>query len=224
MKSGPYVRLSVTDTGHGIDEKTIARATEPFFTTKGVGKGTGLGLATVYGFVTQSGGGLRLRSVPGQGTTIDLYLPRAGEPGAAAAAEEALPLDSHSRRILVVEDDEAVRSHLVRLLRAMGHSVVEAENGVRALTLLVGDQHIDLLLTDIIMPGGLDGRQLAARARSLRPALKVLFTTGSIEVEAAGEHHSNSQDQVLRKPYRRAALTQAVAHALGLADAPFAAE
>jgi PAS domain S-box-containing protein len=178
---GQYVCICVTDNGVGMDADTVARAFEPFFTTKEVGKGTGLGLSMVYGFVKQSGGHLKIYSEPGEGTTVKIYLPRLI--GAQAEVEkkndELVPEGAQHETILVCEDDEDVRAYTLEVLRELGYRVLEAEDGPSALRVLERrDERVDLLFTDVVLPGGMTGAVLADRARKLRPDLKVLFTTG----------------------------------------------
>ncbi|HEY1753057.1 MAG TPA: ATP-binding protein [Caulobacteraceae bacterium] len=179
---GQYVSVSVSDTGAGMDEATVTRAFEPFFTTKPVGQGTGLGLSQVYGFVKQSGGHVKIYSEVGEGTTIKIYLPRLLLPADAAPgqSEPDLPTPDAERgeTILVVEDDDDVRTYSVDILRELGYRVVEAHDGPSALRLLERQTRVDLLFTDVVLPGGMTGAQTAEQARALRPGLKVLFTTG----------------------------------------------
>jgi PAS domain S-box-containing protein len=178
--AGQYVLISVTDTGAGMNPQTVAQAFEPFFTTKPVGKGTGLGLSQVYGFVKQSSGHVKIYSEPDQGTTVKLYLPRlAGE--AVPDSELDQPLNPEAGReetLLVVEDDDDVRAYSVDSLRELGYRVLETRDGPSALRLLDQEARIDLLFTDVVLPSGMTGAQLAAKARTMRPSLKVLFTTG----------------------------------------------
>jgi PAS domain S-box-containing protein len=182
VSPGQYVVVCVSDTGTGMDAETRARAFEPFFTTKEVGKGTGLGLSQVYGFVKQSGGHVAIYSEPGEGTTVKIYLPRL----LGAMVEElkpdepAAPEGSWAETVLVVEDDHDVRAYTVEVLRELGYRVLEAHDGATASRLLERQDtgRIDLLFTDVVLPGGMNGEQVAARARDLRPGLKVLFTTG----------------------------------------------
>jgi CheY-like chemotaxis protein len=179
VQTGTYVRLSVTDTGQGMDEETLARVFEPFFTTKGPGKGTGLGLATVYGIVKQSGGYIFVRSQPGEGTTFDVYLPAV--PPSAEEPTSAPPPDQPgegSETILLAEDDAAVRSLARRALEQYGYRVLEAANGREAVDLMRQHQNeIDLLLTDIVMPE-MSGRRSAEHNLQTRPDIKVLFMSG----------------------------------------------
>lgn len=179
---GQYVAVSVSDTGTGMDKRTIERVFEPFFTTKEVGKGTGLGLSQVYGFVKQSGGHVAVYSEPGRGTSVKLYLPRfQGEatPG-EERGEAKTPGAVRAETVLVVEDSAEVRAYSAEVLRELGYLVLEAPDGQGALALLErpGAARVDLLFTDVILPGGMTGPALAERARALHPGLKVLFTTG----------------------------------------------
>lgn len=178
---GDYVTVLVSDTGCGMDQEMVARAIEPFFTTKEVGKGTGLGLSMVYGFVKQSGGHLKIYSEVGHGTTIGIYLPRlAGEAEAAEVdAEIAAPQRGRGETLLVCEDDEDVRAYSLQVLRELGYNVLEAHDGPSALRQLEErGAAIDLLFTDVVLPGGMTGAVLARQALLLRPELKILFTTG----------------------------------------------
>ncbi|WP_088346897.1 MULTISPECIES: ATP-binding protein [Rhodomicrobium] len=180
VEPGQYVMVAVTDSGLGMDKSTQEKAFEPFFTTKAVGQGTGLGLSQVYGFVRQSSGHIRIYSELGEGSTVKIYLPR------YAGAEEAAPFvppeltarAGGSELILVVEDDASLRGYTVQILTELGYGVLEAADGRIGLKVLAERGDIDLLFTDIVMPGGLNGRELADEAVKLHPALKVLFTTG----------------------------------------------
>lgn len=211
LAPGDYVLLSVSDTGHGMAPEVLAQAFQPFFTTKLLGKGTGLGLSMVYGFLKQSGGHARIYSEPGEGTTVKLYFPRA----ASTALSEPLKEPSQERpggteTILVVEDDELVRKHVIGLLTGLGYRVIQATNGPQALELLEQHPEIPLLFTDIIMPGGINGRQLADKATAKYPGLRVLYTSGY--TENAIVHHGRLDPGValLSKPYT----LQALAHKL----------
>jgi CheY-like chemotaxis protein len=209
---GQYVMIAVSDTGTGMTREAVEKAFEPFFTTKEVGKGTGLGLSQVYGFVKQSEGHVKIYSEAGQGTTVRIYLPRyLGEEGAAAASvPSAVPAAQHSETILVVEDDEDVRANSVSSLRELGYRTVEAEDGAAALRMLEADRSVRLLFTDVGLPGGMNGRQLADEARRRRPNLKVLFTTGY--ARNAIVHHGRLDPgvQLIVKPYTHAALAEKV--------------
>ncbi|MBY8823509.1 ATP-binding protein [Sphingomonas colocasiae] len=178
---GQYVAFCVSDTGTGMDEATLERVFEPFFTTKEVGRGTGLGLSMVYGFVKQSGGHIKIYSEPGHGTTVRIYLPRylgIIEPEHEQAGAEA-PEGSPDETVLVCEDDDDVRAYTVEVLRELGYRVLEAHDGASALRLLERQEgKVDLLFTDVVLPGGMTGAVVAAEAVKIRPGLKVLFTTG----------------------------------------------
>jgi len=200
---GQYVVISVTDTGAGMDPKTIAQAFEPFFTTKAVGKGTGLGLSQVYGFVKQSGGHVKIYSELGQGTTVKIYLPRfaGGTIEEALDADGPLPEGGAEETILVLEDDDDVRTNSVECLRELGYRVVEAHDGPSALRLLERQTRVDLLFTDVVLPGGLTGAQVAAQARELRPELKVLFTTGYARNAIIHQGRLDKGVQLITKPF-----------------------
>jgi len=212
---GPYALLTVTDTGSGIPQADLRRVFEPFFTTKEKGKGTGLGLAMVYGFVKQSGGHVGIESALGHGTTVRLYLPRADGPVAAALpVPAATQLLGGQETILVVEDDELVRLLAGVELQAMGYQVLEAPSGAAALRMVEAGVAFDLLFTDVIMPGGMSGRDLADAARRLRPGLRVLFTSGYTEDAFVAPGRLDPGVQLLPKPYRRGELARAVRAAL----------
>jgi PAS domain S-box-containing protein len=201
---GDYLMVAVTDNGEGMSPETIQQAFEPFFTTKPVGKGTGMGLSMVYGFVKQSKGNVKIYSELGFGTTIKLYLPRADgevrmEP--RALDDEGLPLGTE--HILVVEDDEPLREHAREQLRRLGYRVSVAPSGQKALELLKFFGDFDLLFTDVVMPGGLNGRQLADRIRAHRPELKVLFTSGYTEDAIVHNGRLDEGVDLLNKPYRK---------------------
>lgn len=206
---GPYVMLAISDTGSGMPSEVVSRAFDPFFTTKDVGKGSGLGLSMVYGFARQSRGLASIYSEEGQGATVKLYLPR-GYSDAALAAEEAddMEIKGGPERILVVEDDDLVRGHVIGQLESLGYDVVSASNARDALGILGRDSQFDLLFTDVIMPGGMNGGELAREARKLCPELPVLFTSGY--TDSAIVHHGQLDPGVhlLTKPYRRQALAE----------------
>jgi signal transduction histidine kinase/ActR/RegA family two-component response regulator len=212
---GQYVMLAVSDTGSGIHPAHLSRVFEPFFTTKEKGKGTGLGLAMVYGFVKQSGGHVGVYSELGHGTTLKLYLPRALGPRVAAErVSESAEAKGGAETVLVVEDDGPVRILAGLELRAMGYHVLEAASGAEALRVLETDEPVDLLFTDIVMPGGMTGRELADEAGRVRPGLRVLFTSGYTENAIVHHGRLDAGVQLLPKPYRRADLARAVRHAL----------
>jgi PAS domain S-box-containing protein len=180
LAPGEYVTVTVMDTGAGMDAETLARAFDPFFTTKDVGKGTGLGLSQVYGFCRQSGGHVQIESEPGRGTAIRMFLPRQAAPSSGLAERNRAELDRPGGResILLVEDDDGVRAYAMEALRELGYRVAEASGGKAALSVLDSAPNLDLLLTDIVMPGEYNGRELAEEALRRRPDLRVLFMTG----------------------------------------------
>jgi CheY-like chemotaxis protein len=180
LSAAEHVAVSVTDTGTGIPPEILARVFEPFFTTKDVGQGTGLGLSQVYGFAKQSKGDVRISSEVGVGTSVTIYLPRSyGQPIAdfVASMEPAMRA-ARAETILLVEDDTQVQNYTVEALRELGYDVHRAGDGASALTLLAKIEKVDLLFTDVMLPGTFSGRDLAAKARDIRPDLKVLFTSG----------------------------------------------
>jgi PAS domain S-box-containing protein len=212
LQSGDYVVLSVSDEGCGMSPETLEQAVEPFFTTKEAGRGSGLGLSMVHGFVAQSGGHLAISSAEGAGACVRIYLPRAV--AETAAVEPVLPeASSPAVRVLLVEDDDLVRAQLTRQLTQMGCEVTPVAAGPAAVAAAEGEAAFELLMTDIIMPGGMNGFQVAEQIQRLRPDLPVLFTSGSSDerIRSAGRRANVS---VLRKPYRRAALARALAEAV----------
>jgi len=218
MTAGQYVVISVTDTGTGMTREIAEKAFEPFFTTKAIGHGTGLGLSQVYGFAKQSGGHTKIYSEPGAGTSIKLYLPRFADP---ATADEAIveiavvPVGTRQETILVVEDDEDVRQHTVELLRELGYDVIEAPDGPSALYLIDRGSDIQLLFTDVALPGGMNGRELAEAARRRAPELKVLFTTGYAR-NAVMRHGALDPDvELIVKPFTYASLATKIRDVLG---------
>ena len=208
LRPGDYVAIAITDTGSGMTAEVAARAFEPFFTTKSAGKGTGLGLSMVYGFAKQSKGHARIDSALGRGSTVTLYLPRA-ERGAnvvplPSLASRPARLPTGCEIVLLVEDNESLRQTTLRVLDGLGYRVVEAEDGPNALAILRSGEAIDLLFTDVVMPNGMSGFELAVEARRLRPDLKVLFASGFSEVAADARFHGNGNDApLLTKPYRK---------------------
>ena len=217
VPAGEYVLVAVTDSGTGMSADVVAHAFEPFFTTKPVGKGSGLGLSMVYGFVKQSGGHVKIYSEPDVGTTIKLYFPRVDVVAVADRPVVEPTVTGGTEHVLVVEDDTMVREHLTTQLRDLGYRVTAAPDGPAALAMLQRLYDVDLLFTDIVMPGGMNGRQLADAAQSLRPGLRVLFTSGY--AESAIVHHGRLDPGValLSKPYRRLDLAAKVRSVL---DAP----
>ncbi len=203
VSAGQYVMVAVSDTGSGMPPEVVARVFEPFFTTKPEGRGTGLGLSQVYGFVKQSGGHIKIYSEPGQGTTVKLYLPRTRKPQEAVGPVAGGVVEGGAECVLVVEDDEAVRAAAVDSLTELGYSVLKAENAEQALTILASGAAVDLLFTDVVMPGPIHTRELARRAQELRPNIVVLYTSGY--TQNAIVHNGKLDDDVflLSKPYRR---------------------
>jgi CheY-like chemotaxis protein len=218
MKPGDYVHITVTDTGEGMDANTLSRAFEPFFTTKERGKGTGLGLAMIYGFAKQSGGNVSMMSSPGAGTTIELWLPAApglvvDRPAPAETPETGFRFNS-ADEVLVVDDEAELLEVAIYILQEMGCSVLSALNAEQALQLIAVNDSIKVLLTDIVMPGGMNGVELAAKARALNPNIKVLYTSGFPEEVLADKSGLRLDAPFLQKPYTIAALGTAISLAL----------
>ncbi len=215
---GEYMVLSITDTGAGMTPEVLARAFDPFFTTKPLGQGTGLGLSMIYGFMQQSGGHLRLRSAPGQGTTATIYLPRhsrAAGHAAEAGAVASPPSAEAGAVVLAVEDEPAVRMVIADALSDLGYSVLEAGDARLGLGIVESGTRIDLLLTDVGLPGGMNGRQLADAARSRRPGLKVLLVTGYAEAAATSHGLLDGGMEVMTKPFAVDALATRVKGMIG---------
>ncbi len=209
VASGSYALISVTDDGEGMTPEVIERAFEPFFTTKEVGKGSGLGLSMVYGFAKQSDGHVSIYSEPGLGTTVRIYLPRVGVGQSVAELpenDEAAPRGHET--ILIAEDDPFVRSSVILRVEALGYRVVAAVNGKEALQRLRANPGIDMLFTDIVMPGGISGWDLAEQARRIRPGLPVLFTSGYALETLVEQGRAQAEAVVLTKPYRKTELAQ----------------
>ncbi|WP_419759269.1 ATP-binding protein [Acidisoma sp.] len=204
LPEGQYVSLSVTDTGVGMKPSLVARVFEPFFTTKPIGEGTGLGLSMIYGFVRQSGGEVRIYSELGRGTTVSIYLPR--HDGPVAEDEDQSPASvvargEQGRTVLVVDDEPTVRMLLTDILDDLGCRAIEAADSAAGLAVLESDVPIDLLITDVGLPGGMNGRQMADAGRVSRPGLKVLFITGYAENAVIGRGHLEPGMTVLTKPF-----------------------
>lgn len=207
---GQYVMLAVTDSGIGMPADVKAKAFDPFFTTKDIGHGTGLGLSQVYGFVKQSRGHVQIYSEPGEGTTVKIYLPRYHSE-ASETEEEALcavARGQNNETILVVEDDEDVRAYSCETLRELGYSVLEARNAGTALQMLERHGDVAVLFTDIGLPGGINGKQLAEEARKLRPTVKVLFTSGYARNAIVHDGRLDPGVELLTKPFTQAALAE----------------
>jgi signal transduction histidine kinase len=199
---GQYVVIAVSDSGSGMSKEVVARVFEPFFTTKEVGRGTGLGLSMVYGFVKQSRGHITIYSEEGQGTTVKLYFPRHTAGGAVEhpADELTAPRSSDGEVVLVVEDNDEVRAYSTQILQELGYGVLEAAEADRALAILRGDQRVDLLFTDVVLPGQ-SGRVIADAALALRPGLKVLFTTGYSRNAIVHQGRLDAGVQLISKPF-----------------------
>jgi PAS domain S-box-containing protein len=212
LKAGHYVMISVSDTGQGMDAEVMRHVFEPFFTTKD-GRGSGLGLAMVYGFVKQTGGGVAVYSEPGRGSTFKLYLPRA-QPAVAPGADKAGARPGGHERILLVEDDDEVRAVAAAFLTGMGYDVVETSDAARALALLDGDGDFDLLFSDVVLPGGMNGPQLAQQAVHKVPGLRALLASGYPRDALVGLDDELGRIALLTKPYSRDDLARSVREAL----------
>jgi CheY-like chemotaxis protein len=215
LAPGRYATITVRDTGSGMAPEVRAHAFDPFFTTKEVGKGSGLGLSQVYGFAKQSGGDVSVESEPGHGTTVRLYLPSVDAPEETrpAPAEEEHQRAAKHASVLVVEDDEAVLETARTVIAELGYTTLAARNGAEALAILKRDEPIDLLFSDIVMPGGMSGIALAREARQLRQDIKVLLTSG-YDASVAERQGAGSFD-ILPKPYRQSQLANKLAGVLG---------
>jgi PAS domain S-box-containing protein len=216
VRAGEYVLIAVTDNGEGMPKLVLDRVFEPFFTTKDVGKGSGLGLSMVYGFAKQSNGHVSIYSEPGLGTTVRMYLPAlTTKPKQVVAPRvEAHISPSGAETVFIVEDDPFVRSYAVMSIQSLGYRVTAAVDGNEALQRLGTDMHVDLLFTDIVMPGGLNGWELAEQARKARPNLRVLLTSGYALETLAAQGHLRDGWLLLAKPYRKAELARRLREAL----------
>ena len=212
LPPGQYLSVCVTDTGTGMAPEVVQRAFDPFFTTKPLGQGTGLGLSMIHGFVRQSGGQVRIYTEPGKGTTMCLYLPRfMGEMDAAETSGASNPEEmGQGETVLVIDDEPTVRMLIVEVLQDAGFTAIEADDGPKGLKILQSDARIDLLVTDVGLPGGMNGRQVADAARATRPGLKVLFVTGYAENAAVGNGLLDAGMEVITKPFAMAALGEKV--------------
>jgi len=213
MPVGDYVSLAVSDNGVGMTPDVVARAFEPFFTTKPIGLGTGLGLSMIHGFVNQSGGRVRIHSEVGKGTTVTIFLPRHAAVEAApvdADTETVLPQAAGGETVLVIDDEALIRMLVVESLEDLGYRTLEAGDGPEALKVLRSDAKIDLLITDVGLPNGMNGRQVADAARALRPGLKVMFVTGYAESAVLSHGHLDPGMQVVTKPFEMNAFAQRI--------------
>ena len=213
MQAGDYMSLSVADTGTGMTPEVIARAFDPFFTTKPLGQGTGLGLSMIYGFARQSGGAVRIESKPGVGTAMRLYLPphhQAEAPVVPLAAASPATRAGHGDTALVIDDEPTVRMLVTEILQSAGYRVEESGDAPSGLARLRSGDRFDLLVTDVGLPGGMNGRQVADAARALRPELRVLFITGYAEKSALGAGQLAAGMRILTKPFTTDALMGAV--------------
>jgi CheY-like chemotaxis protein len=216
VKTGEFVMIAVTDTGQGIPADIRDRVFEPFFTTKGIGRGTGLGLSMVYGFAKQSGGTVEIDSEEGRGTVIKLYLPRSAGPAEMKAEPvHATGAPRGHETILVVEDDALVQGYVIAQLGSLGYRTLVASDGVAALALVDQGIKFDLLFTDMIMPGGMNGRELAEAVLKRRGGVKVLYTSGYTDSAIVHEGHLDPGVALLKKPYRKSDLAQKVREVLG---------
>jgi CheY-like chemotaxis protein len=222
LRAGDYVMLAITDTGAGMSEAVKARAFEPFFSTKEVGQGTGLGLSTCYGIVKQSGGHISVYSEPGRGATFKIYLPQVKSPAGTPVQPLNSPdLPSGTETILLVEDDPALREMAGTLLRRLGYMVLSAANGIEALSLKQqrGIGHIDLLFTDVVMPH-MSGKELADRVRTLFPHTRVLFTSAYTENAIVHQGVLDQGVALLQKPFTPSALAHKLREVLDQPAAP----
>jgi CheY-like chemotaxis protein len=222
IKAGPYAMLAVSDTGTGMAPAVLARAFEPFFTTKEVGKGTGLGLSMVYGFVKQSNGFVYIDSEKGKGTTVRLYLPRAeieqAQPGPDLSKPAGLPAGNET--ILVVEDAAAVRTAAVSLLESLGYRVLQANDGPSALELVDEHLDIDLVLSDVVMPGGMKGPDLARHVLKRRPDVKLLYMSGYADDASFRDGTFDPYAELISKPFQSEELARKVREVLGTRKSP----
>ena len=214
VTAGSYVLVEVSDSGHGIPASDLGRVFEPFFTTKGIDKGSGLGLSMIYGFVKQSGGHIKIYSEEGHGTAMKIYLPEAMGPVQATVLVSTPRIERGYETILVVEDDPLVRKFVVSMIQSLGYVTLTTVNAAEAMVEIESPRKIDLLFTDVIMPGPMNGRQLAELARQRRASLKVLFTSGYSNEAIIHHGHLNPGVLLLAKPYRRADLARSIRAAL----------
>ncbi|MGY4456332.1 PAS domain S-box protein [Bradyrhizobium sp. LB13.1] len=214
IRPGHYVLIAVSDTGTGIPANMLARVFEPFFTSKGPGKGTGLGLSMVYGFIKQSAGHIKIYSEEGHGTTIKMYLPPGKTPTAVGEGVTPAAIEGGHETILVVEDDRLVRDYVLAQLHSLGYVTLQAANATEALAIVAAGKPFDLLFTDVIMPGKMNGRQLADELQRTRPDLRVVYTSGYTENAIIHHGRLDSGVLLLAKPYRKSDLARIIRKAL----------
>jgi CheY-like chemotaxis protein len=214
VPDGEYVLIEVADTGKGMPPEILQRAFEPFFTTKPTGQGTGLGLSMAYGFVKQSGGEIVLASEPGKGTSVRIWLPRSEAEPAAIEDVAEVPLQRGLETILVVEDEEDVRSATCGILSALGYRVLEAPDAAMAKRMIEDGQYVDLVFTDVMMPGPVSSLQLGEAVRARLPRAQVLYTSGYAEGVLAHEGRLEASVNLLQKPYHPDALSARIRHLL----------
>jgi CheY-like chemotaxis protein len=221
-RPGEFLRLDISDTGQGMSPEVVSRAFDPFFTTKPLGKGSGLGLSMVWGFAKQSGGHASIASVPGQGTTVTMFLPRsrAQVPAAPQPAPPSLMIRGQGQHVLVVEDDPVLRRFVVSLIERLNYRASQAENGEAALKILRRLPDIQLLFTDIVMPGHMSGRDLGLRAQAEFPGLRVLFTSGYSEGMIIHDGKLDEDVHFLAKPYQMRDLGEKLMAVLQASAAP----
>jgi signal transduction histidine kinase/DNA-binding response OmpR family regulator len=224
IKPGQYVLIAVSDTGSGMSRDVLERACEPFFTTKPEGVGTGLGLSMAYGFVKQTGGHFRIYSEPGEGTTVKMYFPRSFEAENSVTRLTGGPVEGGSETVLVVEDDPAVQRTVVEMLGSLGYRVLKADNATAALVIVKSGMPIDLLFTDVVMPGPLRSPELARQAKAHLPGLAVLFTSGYTQNAIVHGGRLDPGVELLSKPYGRDQLARKVRHLLANRPVPDAAD
>jgi PAS domain S-box-containing protein len=217
VTAGTYVLIAISDTGGGIPAHLLDKVIEPFFTTKDVGKGTGLGLSMVYGFVKQSNGHIKIYSEEGHGTSVKIYLPQAGAAAGATPLPEPERLEGGHEVVLVVEDDILVRKYVVTQIQSLGYTTLSAGNAAEAMAVLDNVANVDLLFTDVIMPGGMNGRQLVEIVLKKRPGLGILYTSGYTENAIVHHGRLDSGVLLLAKPYRKADLARMLRKALATA-------
>lgn len=222
VPAGQYVMLGVTDTGSGMSVDVLEKAFEPFFTTKPEGQGTGLGLSMAYGFVKQSGGHIRIYSEPGHGTTVRIYLPRTSAEARDTVTRLNAPAMGGSETVLVVEDDKRVQATVIAMLTDLGYNVLKADNADQAIAVLSSVMHIDLLFTDVVMPGTLKSPEMARKAVQLQPHLRVLFTSGYTQNAIVHGGRLDLGVELLSKPYSRKELAFKVRQVLGGDGTPLA--